>query len=63
MVDRMLSRLEVEERTGLSRTTLWRRLRNGEFPLPLKLGSSKIGWLESEIKAWLATRPRRMYGD
>ena len=28
--------------TGLSRTTLWRRIRSGDFPRPLRLGGAKI---------------------
>ena len=30
---------EVVKLTGLSKTTIWRRVRSGDFPLPVKLGS------------------------
>ena len=40
---------EVRERSGKSRTTLWRDVRAGRFPAPLKLGANRIGWLESEM--------------
>ncbi len=53
---------EVLIRTGLSRTTIWRRVRAGTFPAPIELGENSIGWPESEITAWLANRPRRTYG-
>ena len=50
----------VMDRTGYSRVQLWRKSRNpdDDFPLPVKLGGNAIGWFETEIEAWLATRPR-----
>lgn len=43
--------------TGLSATTLWRLTRRGEFPQPIRLSSGgAVGWLDSEIQAWLAER-------
>ena len=62
MEARMLRVPEVMARTGLSRTTLWRRVRTGTFPPPTELGENSIGWPESEITAWLAERPHRTYG-
>ena len=53
---------EVLTRTGLSRTTIWRRVRAGTFPAPIELGENSIGWPESEITSWLANQPRRTYG-
>ena len=32
---------EVLKLTGLSRTTVWRRVAAGEFPVPLRLGGPK----------------------
>ena len=42
--------------TGLSATTLWRLTRRGEFPKPIRLSAGAIGWLDSEISAWLVHR-------
>ena len=53
----MLRVPEVMARTGLSRTTIWRRVRAGTFPAPISLGENSIGWPESAITAWLETRP------
>ena len=58
---RILRDQEVRERTGLSRVQRWRRIRKGTFPAPLQLGPNSIGWLETEIEAWLAARPRVSY--
>ncbi len=60
--DKMLRPPEVMERTGLSRTTLWRRVRAGTFPAPVELGENSIGWPSSAITAWLENRPQRTYG-
>ena len=61
MDTKMLRAPEVMERTGLSRITIWRRVKAGTFPPPTELGENSIGWLESEISAWLASRPHRTY--
>ena len=60
-MDRMLRAPEVVARTGLSRTTLWRRVRAGTFPPPTELGANSIGWPESVIMAWVKARPVRTY--
>lgn len=62
MDTKMLRAHEVMARTGLSRVTIWRRVRAGTFPAPSELGANSIGWPESEISAWLESRPRRTYG-
>ncbi|MFB3111810.1 MAG: helix-turn-helix transcriptional regulator [Gemmatimonadales bacterium] len=50
---------EVQFRTGgKSRTTLWRDVRAGRFPAPVKVGPNRIGWLESEIEDWQENLPR-----
>ncbi len=61
MDTQMLRAPEVMARTGLSRVTIWRRVRAGTFPAPTELGANSIGWPASEISAWIETRPRRTY--
>ena len=51
---------QVLAATGLSRTTLWRRVQAGDFPPAIRLGppgSRAVGWRASEVTAWLADRP------
>jgi prophage regulatory protein len=50
----------VTRLTGLSRTTLWRLERQGEFPSRVRLGLNSIGWREEEIARWINSRPRGM---
>ena len=52
----ILRRKQVEKRTGLSRSTIYLRIQEGAFPMPVNLGARAVGWLENEIEAWLAER-------
>ena len=50
----------VLELICLSRTSLWRRVRAGDFPAPVRLGghgSRAVGWRREDVERWLATRP------
>lgn len=58
MEDQLLTRTEVERRVGLKRSALYRMMRAGQFPLPLKIGARAVRWPSSEIEAWLVSRPR-----
>lgn len=49
----VLRRRQVERKTGLSRSTIYHRMKEGEFPKPINLGGRSVGWLDSEIDAWL----------
>jgi len=53
---RFLRRREVESRTGLSRSTIYLAMSRGNFPKPVKLGERAVGWLESDIDAWISSR-------
>lgn len=53
---RMVRLPEVMEITGLSRTTIWRRERDGSFPQPIRLGGEHtraVGWREQDIYDWI----------
>lgn len=49
---------QVSEMVGLSRTTIWRRERAGDFPERIDLGGRSVGWRADEVQAWLEGRPR-----
>lgn len=52
----ILRRKQVEARTGLSRSTIYERIRAGTFPAPVSLGAKAVGWIEAEIDGWLAAQ-------
>ena len=60
MEPQILRTADVIAATGLSRTTLWRRVKAGDFPRPIRLGgpeSRAVGWRRSEIETWINNRP------
>jgi len=58
--DRLLTTRQLAELYGVpySRGHLWRLTRAGKFPPPLRIGANRIAYRETEIRAWLASRPR-----
>lgn len=38
---------------SLSRSTIWRMLREGSLPKPFKLSHHAVGWRLDQIEAWL----------
>ena len=57
-MSRVLTRKEVERLTGLSTTSIYRMMRDGRFPLPLRIGARSVRWREDEIEKFIASRPR-----
>ena len=51
--DRILRLPAVLERTGLSRSTLYRKISQGTFPKQIALSIRCAGWRESAIAAWM----------
>ena len=44
---------EAMETTGLTRSTLYLRIAQKNFPTPINLGGRAVGWLESDIQQWI----------
>jgi prophage regulatory protein len=55
-LDRFLRETEVRRITGLSRAQRQRLERAGHFPSRVRLSDRAFGWIEGEIRAWVATR-------
>lgn len=47
---------DVLQRVGLSRSTVYAYVHAGLFPKPLRLGARAVGWMESDIDAWLQAK-------
>lgn len=67
----IIRRNQVEARTGLSRSTIYAKLRcnpkrpsdyDPTFPRPVSLGAKAVGWIEAEVDAWLAGRVEKSRG-
>ena len=61
--DRIIRMKTVQARTGLSRSTIYRKMADGTFPPKLKISTNGAGWHESDINLWIENpvswRPRR----
>ena len=53
---RILRLPNVKTRTGLSRSTIYAMIKDKRFPKYISLGARSVGWLESEIEAWIESR-------
>lgn len=52
--DRILRLNAVLDRTGLSRSTLYRKVEKGTFPRQIKLSTRCAGWRESAVSDWMS---------
>ena len=57
VAEKHLRRPAVQEITGLSRTTIYAMMARGDFPRPRRLTGKAVGWPESAVAEWLASRP------
>ena len=54
--DRVLRWPELQHKVGYSRSNVYCLIDQGHFPPPIKLGARAVGWLESEVNAWIQDR-------
>lgn len=47
---------DVMSRTGLSRSSVFLKVKKGEMPPPIKLGVRATGWVAEEIDNWIKQR-------
>jgi prophage regulatory protein len=52
---------EVKARTGLSRSTIYARIKSGDFPRAVSLGPRAVGWVAGDIDAWITARIEAEY--
>ena len=50
---RIMRLKSVMATTGLARSTIYKYIKKGTFPAPVRLGARAVGWLESEIEGWI----------
>lgn len=57
--DHIIRLPDVQKITGLSRSTLYKRVKEKTFPDRIELGARAVGWRASEIYEWLNCRQRK----
>ncbi len=55
---RILRRREVETLVGLRRSAIYAAVAAGRFPAPVRLTARAVGWLDTEVMAWIHARVR-----
>ena len=56
---RLIRIADVIDRTGISKATIYRRIKSGDFPAPVSLAKDKrnlnrmSAWCEQEIENWI----------
>jgi len=53
-IERIVRLKTVLHRTGLSRSTIYRKIGDGTFPRQIPISINGAGWHESEINRWVA---------
>ena len=53
MIRRLINMKDVQARTSLSRTEIYKRMREGTFPASVALGLQKVAWVEEEVGDWI----------
>jgi prophage regulatory protein len=65
--DRIIRLKTVLARTGLSRSTIYRKIAEGTFPPQIRISVNGSGWHESDIVSWIADpvawRPKRTFDE
>jgi len=49
----LLRRLQVQKKTGLSKSGIYSKLKNKSFPKPVKIGERAVAWRKSDIDGWI----------
>ncbi|HUT49850.1 MAG TPA: AlpA family phage regulatory protein [Alphaproteobacteria bacterium] len=61
---KLLTRAQLLSIIPVSYATLWSWMRAGQFPRALKVGPTRVMWIEAEVREWIATRERQtLLGD
>lgn len=54
--NRILKLPHVQDKSGLSRSSIYAFIAQGKFPKPIQLGERSVGWLSSEVEEWIQSR-------
>ncbi len=54
--DTFLNQTEVQKKFGISRTTLYRWTRDGNFPKGMRLSSNMLRWKQDDVESWLENK-------
>lgn len=50
---RLIRLHDVRHQTGIGRSAIYQRIKDGSFPAPIKIGARAVAWLSTDIDAWI----------
>ena len=53
---RLIRLPEVMNKTGLSRSSVYLKIGNGDFPQSVSIGDRSVAWVESEVDDWITSK-------
>lgn len=53
--ERLLRLREVMSKTGLGKSTIYRKIESAGFPSPVSVGGQSVRWRESEVERWITS--------
>lgn len=53
MKNNILRLKDVQQKTGLARSTIYNLIAQNMFPQQISLGGRAVGWVEYEIEKWI----------
>ena len=57
-MSRLIRLSEVEYVTGLRKSAIYKRIKEGRFPVAVRLGAKHVAWKQDEVQEWIDNRPR-----
>lgn len=54
---RLLALKQVLERVSLSKSSIYRKMKEGTFPRPVSLGGKTVRWVAVDIEEWVSRLP------
>lgn len=52
-IDRLIPMAELCAITSFSKASIYRKIAEGTFPAPLKIGASRVAWRSSQVESWI----------
>lgn len=53
---RLLRLYQVKEKTGFKKSWIYQQIRLKKFPAAIRIGSTHVAWLESDIEEWITQK-------
>jgi len=60
-MSKLIRLVDVQEMTGLKKSAIYKKIKDGKFPTGVQLGAKHVAWKFEEIETWIDDRPRVVY--